>query len=164
MTGEVLVSIALVPSEATGAELRARVAAAGTTAYQSVSHTRGMSAIACSDARVGIDLEAVRPRVLLDRLTRRSMTPTELAEFAGGPASDRDERFAQHWTRVEAYLKAIGEGVRGGLRTRPPAGWSVVDLDLGAPHVGAIAVEATDVVISVRRLPVPLTGNRGTSG
>ena len=164
MTDAVLVSITIVPDEVRGDELRARIASARATAHHSVSHTRGMSAIACSEARVGIDLEAVRPRVMLDRLARRSMTDAELASFAAGPVGDRDERFAQHWTRVEAYLKAIGEGVRAGLRTRPPTGWSVLDLDLLAPHVGAIAVEATEVVVSVDRLSGAFTEHPGTSG
>jgi hypothetical protein len=71
-------------------------------------------------------------------------------------AADPDRAFAQHWTRVEAYLKAIGEGVRGGYLTRPSAGWSMVDLDLGAPHVGAIAAECDSPVVSVRWLREPL--------
>ncbi len=108
--------------------------------HTNVSHTRGCSLLVAAPVRVGVDVEIVRRRPLVDHLARRTMHDTELAEWRR--AADADRAFLQHWTRVEAYLKAIGVGVRGGLLTRPPAGWSVLDLDLGVDHVGALAVEA----------------------
>ncbi len=107
--------------------------------YTNVSHTRGLTVLVCAPVRVGIDVEAVRPHPNLDRLARRSMTDAEHREWCAMPEPVR--AFTQHWTRVEAYLKAIGTGVRGGLRTRPDGGWRVVDLDVGRAHCGALAVE-----------------------
>lgn len=153
-----VVHVALVPESLRGAELRALVADADSSPRHSVSHTSGLSAIAWSDALVGIDLEVVRTRPKLERLAARTMTPGERAAWS--ETLDRDRGFAQHWTRVEAYLKAIGVGVKGGYLTRPGSGWSVIDLDLGgsaATHVGAVAVESAAPVVSLRWMTAPGT-------
>jgi 4'-phosphopantetheinyl transferase len=142
------VSVAFIAAEHRGDELRALVPEAQGSAHVSVSHTAGLSAIAWSDIRVGVDVERVQPRVMLDRLAARTMRDDERERWLA--TDDRDRAFAQHWTRVESYLKAIGEGVRGGYLTRPPGGWSVVDLDLRSPHVGALAVDGEAPTITVR--------------
>ena len=59
----------------------------------------------------------------------------------GAPAPTSTRVLTADWT-VEAYLKAIGVGVRGGLLTRPAARWTVLDLDVGDANRGALAVEA----------------------
>ena len=112
------------------------------------SHTRGLTLLAASSARVGVDAEAVRHVRDLDALARRSMLDDEYAQWA--QSEDRVWEFFRHWTRVEAYLKAIEVGITGGLRTRPPVGWTIVDLDVGPFHCAAVAVEASDVVVTVR--------------
>src|SRR4051794_37305216 len=132
-------------------------------AYTNVTHTRGCSLLVAAPRRVGIDAELVRARRYAERIATRAMLEAELAAWrtTAGPA--RDRALLQHWTRVEAYLKAIGEGVRGGLRTRPPASWVVVDLPLGARHVGAVAVEHTGPLV-VRWHPLAVSRDGGTSG
>jgi hypothetical protein len=112
----------------------------GEPCYTNVSNTRGCSLLVAATVRIGVDAEQVRTRPLVARLARRCMNGDEHAEWQR--AADPDRAFLAHWTRVEAYLKAIGVGVRGGLLTRAPAGWSLIDLPLGAEHVGAIAVES----------------------
>ncbi len=136
-----------------GAWLRAAVPS--DAAFTSVTHTDGCSLLAAAPVRVGVDAERIRVRRYRDRLAARSMTEPELAAWRA--AADPDRALLAHWTRVEAYLKAIGEGVRGGLRTRPPAdGWTVVALDLGAHHVGALAIEAArPVAVRYRELESP---------
>ncbi len=143
-----LVSVAFVAGAHSTAALIERTPGAALGAHFSVSNTKLASVIAWSDQRVGVDLEIVRRRPHLDRLARRTMHDDEYDRW--GSAADRDRSFAQHWTRVEAYLKAIGMGVAGGYLTRPGAEWSVIDLDLEPPFVGAIALEALDPVVSVR--------------
>ncbi len=144
----VLMSIVLAQAELSGAEMRRRVPAALDALFSSVSHTNGLSAIVYGDARVGVDLEKVRERRMIERLIKRTMLESELG-ILDGP-SGRDYGFAQHWTRVEAYLKALGLGVRGGYLTRPGAGWSVIDLDLSADYVGTIVVEAEAPLVTTR--------------
>jgi 4'-phosphopantetheinyl transferase len=140
-----------VPESVDGDWFRARITT--DAAFTSVTHTDGCSLLAAAPVRVGVDAERVRPRRYRERLAARSMTEPELQAWRR--AVDPDRALLAHWTRVEAYLKAIGEGVRGGLRTRPPErGWSVVALDLGADHVGALAVEA-ERPIALRTYLIP---------
>lgn len=155
-----IVQVAFVAAGLRGAQLRALVPEAGAATHSSVTHTHGVSAIAWGEVRVGVDVEIVRTRARLDRLAARTMTTSEHATWRAAP--DRQRAFAQHWTRVEAYLKATGVGVRGGYLTRPPSGWSMIDLDLGhlgVSHVGALAADAARAAVSVRWVRAP-----GTSG
>jgi 4'-phosphopantetheinyl transferase len=152
-----LVSIAWIDAELRSTDLATLVPAAAAALHRSVSHTAGLSVVTWADVRVGVDVERPRPRAHLDRLIARTMRDDERAEVT--EAADRDVAFAQHWTRVEAYLKAIGTGVAGGYLTRPGPGWIVIDLDLVAGWVGAVAVDDPAPVLSVRRLARP-----GTSG
>jgi len=135
----------------TGAEMRARVGAleAHPGGYTNVSHTHGLTVLAHAPVRVGIDVELVRDRPYLDRVARRAMTDTEWEQWRA--STDPVRAFAQHWTRVEAYLKGIGAGVRGGLRSRPTEGWTVADLDVGAMHAGALAVQTGGRELRVHR-------------
>lgn len=153
--GHALVSLVFAAGAHSTDELADVVPNAMLGAHRSVSNTALASVIAWSDVRVGVDLEVVRQRPHLDRLARRTMADDEHDRWLA--ADDRDRSFAQHWTRVEAYLKAIGVGVKGGYLTRPGVGWSVIDLDLDAPLVGALALEAEVPVVSVRWLTVPGT-------
>ena len=119
-----------------------------------MSHTRGLTVLACAPVRVGIDVELVREHRYLERLARRTMTDTEWSRWCS--SSDRTGAFTEHWTRVEAYLKAIGVGVRGGLLTRPAGPWTVLDLDVGDAHRGALAVEAAGRAVHVVWRVLPL--------
>lgn len=144
-----------------GAELLA--AAEPAAPLTNVSHTHGCSLLVAAPVRVGVDAERVRRRHYADRIAARAMLPDELAAWRATEGSARDRALLQHWTRVEAYLKAIGEGVRGGLRTRPPSGWTVVDLPVGPQHVGAVAVEHAGPLV-LRWHPLDVSRDGGTSG
>ena len=137
MSAAIAVDIWGVAGARSGAALLA--AARPDAPHTNATHTRGCSLLVAAPVRVGVDAEFVRARVYAARLAARSMLDDELAAWRA--SADPNRALLQHWTRVEAYLKAIGEGVRAGLRTRPPSGWSVVDLALGVHHVGAVAVE-----------------------
>ncbi len=135
--GVVDVDIWLTEHARSGTEMRAAAGIEGEP-HTNVSHTRGLTVAARAVVPVGIDVELVRPHRHLERLARRTMHDAELAEWSR--ATDKVRAFTQHWTRVEAYLKALGVGIRGGLLTRPERVWAVIDLDLGDAHCGAVAV------------------------
>ena len=131
-------------AELTGDAMRARV---GTRRSKtSVSHTHGCSIMVAADIAVGVDVELIRRHPYLSRLALRSMTPDEFATW--DQAANPEFAFTQHWTRLEAYLKATGLGIRGGLLRRPPEGepWSFRDIEVSDEHCAAIAVNALDVV------------------
>lgn len=92
-----------------------------------VSHSGGMALIAiCEKSEVGVDIELVRD--------------TPLAN--GGDLRE----FFERWTRMEALVKAIGEGL-GVRESVSEAGWSFFDVSPGAEFVGTLAVKEGDWII-----------------
>ena len=89
-----------------------------------VSHSAGRALVAIADAvEVGVDIE---------RITER-----------------RSPAFLREWCRREAYVKGLGTGLQGSRRPRAPdPGWVVLDLDVGAGYVGALAADS-EVDVSV---------------
>jgi len=60
---------------------------------------------------VGIDLEYIRPLPDLDELIEKNFSKKE-SEYINKNSNERLQRFFKFWTVKEAYLKAIGEGMR----------------------------------------------------
>jgi 4'-phosphopantetheinyl transferase len=114
------------------------------------SHSVAVIAVVAGNVRVGVDIEAVRPRAKLTALARRVLSPREHADWQAAPPADQLERFLRAWTRKEAYLKATGLGIATDLRTVEPGGpgWTVVDLDAPPGAVAALAVEAPAVTVA----------------
>jgi len=128
-----------------------------------LSHSHRLALLAVvHGARVGVDLERVRPGVRGEAVSRRFFTGREAAALAAVPHGVRDAEFFRTWVRKEAYVKAIGAGVPSGLarfsvsvagdapsigvtELEPgPSVFSLYDLDVPAGYVGAVAVEGTD--------------------
>ncbi|UZQ54909.1 4'-phosphopantetheinyl transferase superfamily protein [Trichothermofontia sichuanensis B231] len=77
-----------------------------------LSHAGQWAAIAVTTGMpVGIDIEAFRPIANLVSLGRHVFSPAERAAFTAIPAADQLSAFFQLWTRKEALLKAIGQGL-----------------------------------------------------
>lgn len=82
-----------------------------------IAHTAGLVVMAVGqDSRVGIDVEAFARRRNLE-IARRYFSPREIAGMEALPAENQPRRFLELWTLKEAYLKAIGTGISGGLGT-----------------------------------------------
>ncbi len=60
---------------------------------------------------IGVDLECVRHLQDMDELIRQSFTEKE-AGYITRIDSEKSRRFFKFWTVKEAYLKAVGEGMR----------------------------------------------------
>jgi len=77
-----------------------------------MSDSHGLAIYAVARRRqVGIDLERMRSDVPCERMARRFFAENELKAFLALPVNQRQEGFFNCWTRKEAYLKAIGEGL-----------------------------------------------------
>lgn len=82
----------------------------GHPVHFNVSHSGDRVLCAVHTAPVGADIQQIVPQY--DRVMRRVCTPAEIAYIGDDPA-----RFAQIWTRKEAYAKLTGKGLAIGLKT-----------------------------------------------
>jgi 4'-phosphopantetheinyl transferase len=111
----------------------------------SISHSGGLALIALARGRrVGADIERVRQRTDVLAIARGSLSARERETIESwGTDARRREAFFRCWTRKEAYLKALGVGLAGGLDTDPDAapGWQVRSLRAPPGYMAAVAAE-----------------------
>ena len=80
----------------------------------SLSHSAGMLACAFAAMReIGIDLEGLRPVPIAEKFARRFFDNDDQLFIARLGEPLRSQVFYEIWTRKEAQLKAMGQGVRG---------------------------------------------------
>ena len=127
-----------------------------------LSHSGDLALVAVTRGReVGVDVEADRPDFATEATARRFFSAAEVEAFLALPPASRHEAFFRCWTRKEAYIKALGDGLALPLdsfdvaigeaateillATRPdPAEarrWRLAALAPGAGYAGAVAVE-----------------------
>jgi hypothetical protein len=113
----------------------------------SVSHSAELALIAVANGRaVGVDVEAMRAGRRLQAIAESRFSPGEAAALRALDESERDAAFYRLWVRKEAYLKATGEGIAGGLDSfdaltgELPEGWELTDLDVGEGYAAALVL------------------------
>jgi 4'-phosphopantetheinyl transferase len=80
-----------------------------------LAHTRGLVVLAVARApEIGVDVERRDTRVDL-AVARRYFSHAEVAGLEALPGEEQPLRFLRLWTLKEAYLKATGTGIVGGL-------------------------------------------------
>jgi 4'-phosphopantetheinyl transferase len=126
-----------------------------------VSHSGEAAVFAISRAgEVGVDVEAVRPMTDAEQIAGRFFAPGEVERLRALPAALQQEGFFECWTRKEAFVKAIGEGLSHPLdsfevtltpgnparlvhvdgREPDPCEWTLTALPRIPGYVGALAV------------------------
>jgi len=81
-----------------------------------LSHSENMAIVGISrDRPIGVDVETVRPMENSLQLAKRFFCSSEYDLLTQAIPEERDKLFFQLWTAKEAYLKATGEGISGGL-------------------------------------------------
>jgi 4'-phosphopantetheinyl transferase len=118
----------------------------------SLSHSDALVLVALARGRlVGADVERVRRRTDVVAVARHAFAPAEWRAIeALATDGERRDAFFRCWTRKEAYLKARGEGLAGGMDSFSVA---VGDDDWCRPHVAADPGEAGRW--RIRSLPTP---------
>lgn len=77
-----------------------------------VSHSGEMALYALARGReLGVDVEEVRRMEDGLKIAERFFSEAEVAAFRALPDGIRDDAFFNCWTRKEAYIKAVGEGL-----------------------------------------------------
>jgi 4'-phosphopantetheinyl transferase len=145
---------------------RGKPALQGTPLQFNLSHSGAMAACAVARSEeVGIDIEKIRPMSDLERVAQRFFHPEESRKLLALREEDRVPAFFRCWTRKEAYIKALGDGLFAPLDRfevtlapgepvafvhidgRPGAEWSLLGLDVGPDYTGAVAIRGTDWVV-----------------
>jgi 4'-phosphopantetheinyl transferase len=113
--------------------------------------------------RIGVDVEKIRSNFDAGEIAERFFSPAERAALRRLPLGQRHEAFFRCWTRKEAFIKALGEGLShaldsfdvslepgNGVRllaTRPDAReaarWSLWDVTLPSGYAAALATDRT---------------------
>lgn len=83
------------------------------TLHFNLSHSAGLGLVGWSrECEIGVDIEQWRPMHDEAALVRRFFSPAENAAYEALPAAQRTAGFFNAWTRKEAYVKAVGRGLR----------------------------------------------------
>jgi 4'-phosphopantetheinyl transferase len=86
---------------------------AGERVSFNVSHSDELAliAVASGEIALGVDVEAIRSIPDGDDIARRFFAPAEVARMTVLEPATREGAFFRCWTRKEAYLKALGDGL-----------------------------------------------------
>lgn len=133
-----------------------------------LSHARDLVIYAVTrSARVGVDVEWRTALPDMAELVALHFSAREQATWRSLPEASREGAFFDCWTRKEAFVKAIGEGLSHPLDAfdvslapdapaelqrvegADPARWSLHDLRPGPGYAAALAVESP--VVRLRR-------------
>jgi len=77
-----------------------------------VSHSGDLWACAVSESSVlGLDIERIRPMPDCDAIALRFFAPSEREALNTFAEEDKAAAFFRCWTRKEAYIKALGDGL-----------------------------------------------------
>jgi 4'-phosphopantetheinyl transferase len=97
---------------------------AGAHIQFNMTHSGSLAAIAITaDCQIGLDLEQVRPLSDMQQIAAHFFCSEETTEIMSLPPGERERAFFCCWTRKEAYIKAIGDGL-----SAPPDGFRVTVL------------------------------------
>lgn len=104
------------------------LSAVGAPLHFNLSHSDGLAALGVSHTReIGVDVEHERP--LKEDIAERFFSRGEVAALSALPEGEQLAAFYRCWTRKEAVVKAIGEGL-----SRPLDSFDVT-LDAGAARL-----------------------------
>ena len=131
-----------------------------------VSHSADLAVFAVArDREVGVDVERIDGH---DPVPRRFLTDAEQAALARIAPAERPGAALRCWTAREAYVKALGSGLRGTaqelvtaatLLGKPDEGrdstaWTLHAFDAGPGYVATIVVQGTGADVPVAARPV----------
>ena len=130
--------------------------------YFNLSNSDEMALVGFVRGReIGVDIEYLKPMPDCEQIAERFFSESEREVLRALPAERKEEAFFNCWTRKEAYLKAVGDGLAAPLDSfdvtlapgEPPrmltlkgdaeraARWYFEHLRPAQDYIGAIAIE-----------------------
>ena len=117
-----------------------------------LSHSGERALLAVSEGQeIGIDIEKHRP-IEIDLLARRFFAPAESDALHALDSSDQIPAFFRCWTRKEAFIKAIGDGLFG----YPLDGFEVSVAEDDSPQLLRSCTADPDAVARWRIVSLPV--------
>jgi 4'-phosphopantetheinyl transferase len=135
-----------------------------------VSHSGGLAVLGfTAGCEIGVDVEQIRAIPDMQSIADRFFCSEEAAELTTLPLDQQRLGFFLCWTRKEAYIKAIGDGLSAPLdgfrvtlqpsqpaqfihiahNTRSAEAWSLHDLRLASNYAAALAYCDTERPVAV---------------
>ena len=140
------------------------VSGGGSQIRFNLSHSGDLALYALTvNCEIGVDVEKVRNISGIEQIASRFFCPGEASNLLSiAEARQREEAFFRCWTRKEAYIKAVGDGLSApldrfqvtllrddpaqfvhiGNDRRAAARWTLQHLDPAANYIGALAYQA----------------------
>lgn len=120
----------------------------------SISHSASLVACAVTQMRqLGVDVEKIRPLQNENAIAKRSFSDLELNSLSNLNKKAYLRGFFQGWTQKEAFVKAIGDGLKRSLKT--------VEVSCGALGSRFTRIEGDDANAWTLRTFEPLPGYIG---
>ena len=134
----------------------------GDKIHFNLSHSKGLVLYAMTRGReVGIDVERIIPGIMDEQFISNVFSQKELYSIQSLPMDMRTNALFQNWTRKEAFIKALGQGLSYDLKRIDVSAalgeksiisnrnsdadnsycWSLRDIELGPGYAGSIVVE-----------------------
>jgi 4'-phosphopantetheinyl transferase len=118
------------------------------TIHFNLSHSHNLTLYAFSrDREVGIDLEYIRPIDEAEQIAERYFSQQARNALRDLPPDELYKQFFIYWTRMEAYLKARGDGLAGISDDHDITNWSIYDMLPAAGYISSLAVRASSIRI-----------------
>lgn len=152
---------------------------AGTDLRFNISHSEEVALYAFTrDCEIGVDVEVIRELHEADDVVQRFFSPGEQDAYRSLTPRDRPLGFFNCWTRKEAFIKALGDGLqypldafdvslipgeparilRVGAISGEACGWVVHHLAIGPGIVGAVVTQKP-----IDQKPVRVSARIGTA-
>ena len=133
-----------------------------------VTHSHEIALYAITrESEVGLDIEFIRDDIASLEIAERFFAPSEILMLRRLPPGLQTPAFFNCWTRKEAFIKALGEGLSHPLDQfvvslvpgyparliktycdpEEISRWSLVDITLDAGYVAALAVEGSAPIL-----------------
>lgn len=147
---------------------------AGNSLYFNISHSNDKALFAVTrSGEIGVDIEFHNEQTDIGQAGSIAFSSTELAALRSQPPGRQHNVFFQFWTRKEALIKAIGQGLTLPLQkidvsTTPEKpivvpvevegksrekNWHIRDIDVFPDYAAAVAVNDNEMEISCFSLP-----------
>lgn len=131
------------PDLAEKSDLKFNLAHSGDVAVYAIAH----------GIEIGVDVEEIRCEVAREQIPERFFCPNEVQSIRCLPEDRQAFGFFQCWTRKEAYVKALAEGLSIPLNSFDVSfehvnGCTLRSFDIAPNYIGAVAVQGGDWAIT----------------